>query len=180
MSSFTIVLLATACGAAPAGDAPTADQVRATIRSSIPYIQEKGQWWIEQKKCVSCHRVGTMVWSLGAARQRGFPVSDRLDEWFDWSIETSLAKNDKGKIVGAGNKDGLIQLLLTRHHVESTDGRRGSYARLAAMISNDQEEDGSWPVAGTKQKKRDRVEETATYWGTTWAVLALTESLPKR
>jgi squalene-hopene/tetraprenyl-beta-curcumene cyclase len=40
--------------------------------------------------------------------------------------------------------------------------------------------EGSWPVKGTKQNKRTQVEPTATYWGTCWAVIALSESLPAR
>ena len=43
-----------------------------------------------------------------------------------------------------------------------------------------QEENGSWAVKGTKKNKKAKVQETASYWGTTWAVLALSEGLPKR
>ena len=69
----------------PSGDGATLDeQTRATVRRSLPYIEEKGVWWMEEKKCVTCHRIGPMVWSLSAARERGLPVSDRLDEWLDW------------------------------------------------------------------------------------------------
>ena len=104
MYTISIILLATVFGGAPEVGASDVEQVRETIRRSIPFIEEKGRWWIEEKKCVTCHRVGTMVWSLGAARQRGFSVSDHFDEWFGWAVETSLAKDDKGKTVGAGNK----------------------------------------------------------------------------
>lgn len=41
-----------------------------------------------------------------------------------------------------------------------------------------QRDDGSWAVKGTKEKKKDNVEETAVYWGTTWAAIALLETLP--
>ena len=41
-----------------------------------------------------------------------------------------------------------------------------------------QRDNGTWPVCGTKEKKKDRVEETAAYWGTTWAVLGLLATLP--
>ena len=37
--------------------------------------------------------------------------------------------------------------------------------------------DGSWPVHGTKQNAKDRVEATSTYWGTCWAVIGLCETL---
>ena len=44
-----------------------------------------------------------------------------------------------------------------------------------------QRADGSWPVRGTKAKKRNSLEDTAVYWGTTWATLALVTSLgPER
>lgn len=40
-----------------------------------------------------------------------------------------------------------------------------------------QQEDGSWAVPGTKAAKRDRIEETSTYWGTCWAIIGLLESV---
>ena len=94
MSAISLFLLATTLAGPPEGDAPTVEQVRETIRRSIPYIEEKGAWWIREKNCVSCHRVGTMVWSLRAARQRGFSVSDRLDDWLDWAIDHSESPAD--------------------------------------------------------------------------------------
>jgi squalene cyclase len=42
-----------------------------------------------------------------------------------------------------------------------------------------QSDDGSWPVRGTKQNAKDRVETTSTYWGTCWAVIGLCETLEK-
>lgn len=174
MSSISIIVLAATLSGVPESTQPAADGIRATIQRSIPYIQEKGVWWIETKKCVSCHRVGTMLWSLNAARQKGLRASDRLDEWLEWSLETSLSTNDKGKIVGAGNKDGVAQLLLTRHLTASTGVRRDSYARLAAIISNDQEQDGSWKPGGQLPfQKRTKRETTAVT--TMWLALALAD-----
>ena len=39
--------------------------------------------------------------------------------------------------------------------------------------------DGSWAVKGTKKDKAKKVEPTATYWGTCWAVIGLAETLPR-
>jgi squalene-hopene/tetraprenyl-beta-curcumene cyclase len=50
-------------------------------------------------------------------------------------------------------------------------------ARARQFLVDSQQADGSWPVSGTKTKTQNRIAETATYWGTTWAVIALTESL---
>ena len=41
-----------------------------------------------------------------------------------------------------------------------------------------QDDDGSWPVHGVKANRMAEVQETPTYWGTTWAVMALATILP--
>jgi len=47
--------------------------------------------------------------------------------------------------------------------------------RAIRFLSETQKEDGSWPVPGTKAKAKGRVTETATYWGTCWAVIGMLE-----
>jgi squalene-hopene/tetraprenyl-beta-curcumene cyclase len=49
--------------------------------------------------------------------------------------------------------------------------------RGRAFLLKTQRPDGSWPVNGTKKEKAKRVEPTATYWGTCWAVIGLAETL---
>jgi hypothetical protein len=41
-----------------------------------------------------------------------------------------------------------------------------------------QRDDGSWDVRGTKERKKNGLEETSTYWGTTWATIGLLQTLP--
>ena len=53
-----------------------------------------------------------------------------------------------------------------------------SIRKAQRFLVKTQREDGAWAVKGTKANKKDRNQETAEYWGTTWAVLGLTESLP--
>lgn len=43
-----------------------------------------------------------------------------------------------------------------------------------------QSSDGSWPVCGTKQSAKYKVQPTATYWGNCWAVIGLCETLDYR
>ena len=50
--------------------------------------------------------------------------------------------------------------------------------RSQQFLLESQLENGTWKVNGTKANKKDRVQETATYWGTAWATLALVEGLP--
>lgn len=54
-----------------------------------------------------------------------------------------------------------------------------SITRATRFLVTTQDEDGSWPVNGTKTKGKDGPEETATYWGTCWAVVALARTLPE-
>lgn len=54
-----------------------------------------------------------------------------------------------------------------------------SITRAQSFLIDTQGDDGSWKVRGTKANTRDHVEETASYWGTTWAVLGLIASLPE-
>jgi squalene-hopene/tetraprenyl-beta-curcumene cyclase len=84
--------------------------VRKTIEKSIPFIEEKGLYWIEKKKCVSCHRVSFMTWSLSSAARRGFDVDvAKVNEWIDWSIEKGIPQPDGDKHVATKNAEGLTQ-----------------------------------------------------------------------
>ena len=51
--------------------------------------------------------------------------------------------------------------------------------KAVGWLVKSQDEDGSWPVPGTKKKAKGRVVETATYWGTCWATLGLLATLEK-
>jgi squalene-hopene/tetraprenyl-beta-curcumene cyclase len=70
---------------------------------------------------------------------------------------------------------GLALYALLRAGVPGHDvaTRRGQQ-----FLVRTQQDDGSWPVHGTKSNKSASIEETAVYWGTAWATLALVESLP--
>ncbi len=143
-------------------------EVRAAVRRSVPYIEEQGTSWIEDKKCVSCHRVNNMVWSLAVARHKGIQVSDQLDQWIQWSVEQSLAKNDQDTVIGLGNKEGVAQLLLgVSGEVDSQAARQ-----LAALLRDGQRADGSWPAGGQLPSQKRPKPETDTV-STMWLALAL-------
>jgi squalene-hopene/tetraprenyl-beta-curcumene cyclase len=170
---FIVLLIATALGSSLHAAAPQPSDLRAAVQNSIPFLQEKGAWWIEKKDCVSCHRVTNMVWTLSAAKDRGFKVSDELDEWISWSIESSLSKNDEDKIVGLSNKEGVAQLLIGVGDELDED----SYQRLAALLTKDQQEDGSWRAGGQlPAQKRPKPETNQT--STMWLSLAMQQKKP--
>src|SRR4029078_12550164 len=77
------------------------DDVRTVIERSLPFIQAEGQRWIDEKKCVTCHQVPFMVWSLNSASDRGFKVDrQKLVEWNAWATDWKHMANkeqlDKG------------------------------------------------------------------------------------
>jgi squalene-hopene/tetraprenyl-beta-curcumene cyclase len=45
------------------------------------------------------------------------------------------------------------------------------------FLAQSQAKDGSWPTHGTKDNKKNRIEPTATYWATCWAVIGLCATL---
>ncbi len=157
-----------------AGEKPTAAEIRETVAKSLPFIAEKGRSWIEDRKCVSCHRVSFTTWSLDSARKHGFNVHPKLDDWLDWSLNHQLGENDKGGTVGSTNLDGLSQLLLGRDVSESAKEKDhdSSYAKFVEMIAKGQEKDGTWKPAGQlPRQKRPLAETTAV--STMWNTLAL-------
>lgn len=47
--------------------------------------------------------------------------------------------------------------------------------RAVAFLKTTQTADGSWPVPSTRARDKNKVNKTATYWGTAWAVIGLLE-----
>jgi len=166
-----LLILTLALGAEPDARPQGVADVREAVRRSIPYIESKGEWWIAEKKCVSCHRAGNMVWALGAARRRGFDVGPRLDEWFAWSLDKSLSKNDKGKVDGSANLEGVAQLLFARDLFPSA-GRDDTYRQLQDLVAAGQQPDGGWAPGGQLPAQKRPAEETAAV-STAWVALAL-------
>src|ERR1051325_9810772 len=96
------------------------DDVRTVIERSLPFIEAEGQRWIDEKKCVTCHQVPFMVWSLNAAADRGI-VHDRqkLTDCGGWAVDwkhlatkEDLEKGEQHTL--ARHHDPVTQLLLGR------------------------------------------------------------------
>jgi squalene-hopene/tetraprenyl-beta-curcumene cyclase len=113
-----------------------------------------------------------MVWSLAEARRNGYEVSNKLDEWTRWSIDKSLSKNKQGKVAGIGNKEGVVQLLLSLDPSGNDASRDDIRRKLTALLSVGQLPDGSWKPGGQlPSQKRPKPETTVV--STMWLALSL-------
>ncbi len=170
--TFTFILLAPAFLTA----ATPQETLRSTIQKSIQFVEAKGVYWIESKKCVSCHRIGNMIWSLSAAKQKGLQVSDQLDEWIEWSNTDVQRKKENGKIIGHLNKTGVVQIIQT-NALAGTEQTSEFTKTILPLILPDQNEDGSWKPGGQlPSQKRDKAETTQVT--TMWIALALLQNTP--
>jgi squalene-hopene/tetraprenyl-beta-curcumene cyclase len=91
----TALLSLFSCLCAQAGEdakPPAAADIRKAVERSLPYIQKEGTAWIADRKCVSCHVVPFMLWSLNEAGARHIAVdAKKLNQWADWSLDYSLS-----------------------------------------------------------------------------------------
>src|SRR5262245_5885309 len=151
-------------------DAPREEQVRAAVERSLPFVVAEGERWIAEKKCVTCHQVPFMVWSLNAAAERGIELDrQKRDECNLWAVEwknmatkEDLEKGEEHTL--ARHSDPVAQLLLARGKGSTSETWPGLFAeRLAAG----QQEDGSWKAGGQlpSQKRPEReTQEVSTMW----------------
>jgi hypothetical protein len=175
---MSLALTIIGCGLLLGADPLAADeQVRAAIERSLPFIETEGQRWIEEKKCVTCHQVPFMVWSLNAAAERGI-VHDgqRLADCSSWAMDwKNLATKEdleKGEAhTLSRHHDPVTQLLLGRARREG-DSSESWPAMFAERLAAGQQDDGSWKAGGQlpAQKRPERETQEVT---TMWAMVAL-------
>jgi regulation of enolase protein 1 (concanavalin A-like superfamily) len=142
---------------------PLAVQAREAAERSIPYLENDGVAWIKDRKCVTCHYVGFMVWSFHDARQRGFDIDqEKLAEWTNWSLAG-------GK--GAG-VEGMGQLLVARNRTDTSEKTAKIIEGLRDAMLAKQNKDGSWDPGGQLPSQKRPVPETKQV-STMWTVVAL-------
>lgn len=155
---------------------PSAADVRTAIERALPYVDAGGVEWIEQRECISCHRVGYMVWSQTLAARRGFDVDrDKLREWTDWSLDSLLEPPDEGpgKIVADTNLEGISQMILSVEP-EYRAERNGTYQQLLEVLQSKQSDDGTWKPGGQLPAQKRPAPETRQVT-TMWHAIALGE-----
>lgn len=174
LSLLCVTVAADASPAQPERKTAGATEARQVIERSLPYLEKGGVSWIEERKCLTCHKVTFMVWGFQEAQRAGIAVEARkLDEWSAWSL--AHGKKD-GKGVDGG-LDTMVQLLLLAGYARGDQAERSEKAKatlqlLAAEIVKRQAADGTWKPGGQlPAQRRPAVETTAVT--AMWAVLAL-------
>lgn len=153
--------------------------VRKSVQKSIPFIEKGGQNWISRKKCVTCHQVPFMVWSLNTADRLGFKVDQpgmKSASKFaqDWSNFTKFPKNDDATedATMVRENDAISELLLSRPKNELDDQAPKWVETFRAHLVKSQQADGSWKPMGQLHKQKRPLRET-TEVSTTWALLGI-------
>src|SRR4030095_15797084 len=87
----------------PAATPPAAKDAAAqtpaeAVKRSLAVLQDKGGWWMREKKCASCHHVPMTIWSFQEAQARGYAVNEQLlSEMLTWTT----APDNRAKLLSA-------------------------------------------------------------------------------
>jgi squalene-hopene/tetraprenyl-beta-curcumene cyclase len=188
MSRLAVALAICLITVAAASAGEKSGSVSASIERALPFLEDEGTWWIEKKKCVSCHHTTFLVWAKDLALQSGFEVNEStLDEQRKWVWEFFLspippdpkkpnAKPDPDALRGDRNIEGISQLLVSTSAGSVPETVQES---LRKMIVSNQAKDGDWKSGG--QLPRQARPKAETQWiSNQWATLALRDNpMPK-
>ncbi|MFK8115058.1 MAG: prenyltransferase/squalene oxidase repeat-containing protein [Rubripirellula sp.] len=154
------------------------DPRRDCVAKAIPYLESEGQKWIDDRGCVSCHQIPSMLWSLSAAHENGYVVDpDKLQRWQSWAIQTpSFVKPEEKENVDtaktlAANIDTMNALLLASDSAADWEDSGWRRKFTSALVEN-QADDGSWKACGQLPAQKRPAKET-TQVTVLWSLLAL-------
>src|SRR5262249_40737175 len=146
MRTIAVLLAGLACAApARAGQAPD-PAVRAAVEKALQRVETGLTNYPKHRQCFSCHHQAVGVFSMTAARQRGFTVNEELlKKVIDFSLRSFRNKTaiTKGQGVG-GDSVSVAYALHTFAAVERPYD--DTTAALVQYLLAKQRKDGAWPV----------------------------------
>lgn len=124
----------------------TDDQVIAAVTRSLPFLEQGGVNWMDERGCMSCHHVPYLLWTHRAAQAKGIKIdSQKLAAWDDWCRKDSnahrnlyrLQSYDLGKVdearLPSSIKDKLKPLIEQPFQTEAE-----FVAKLAPLMTEDE------------------------------------------
>jgi squalene-hopene/tetraprenyl-beta-curcumene cyclase len=163
---FTLSILVTVLSQAKADSVPaTPAQARPAIERGLTFLEKEGADWIIDRKCVSCHHVGFMLWAQNEARERGFTVDvKKIEERTRWALES------KHYAPGGTGANPVAWLLLGK---PATAGEQDeAWSKAADHVLKQQKPNATWDPPGQfntqKRPAKERLEIV-----TSWVLLAL-------
>lgn len=165
---LTVALLLGAGGPLHGGEG------REVVKRTLPFLEKEGVDWMEDRGCVSCHQVPSMLRSLSGAARVGFDVdAAKLVKWWDWSVDWKNWQKATNRTTeaksAAGNVETMSHLLLGRHAADK-DGAWVKAFRDHLVKLRDT--NGVWKAGGQLPSGRRPARETQEVT-TMWALLAL-------
>src|SRR5262249_518709 len=147
MRTVAILLAALVCALSVRADDSPDPAVKAAVEKGLKKIETGVANYPKQRQCFSCHHQAMAVFSMTAARQRGFEVdAELLKKFIDFSLKPFRNKSQiaKGQGVG-GDSTGVVYALQTFAAAERPYD--DTTAALVEYLLVKQRRDGSWPIA---------------------------------
>ena len=83
----------------PAVTQPTDAAVREAVSRSLPFLEQGGVEWMNNRGCMSCHHVPFLLWTHRAAQARGLTVdAKKMAEWDEWCQKDSLSHRNSHRL----------------------------------------------------------------------------------
>ncbi len=157
----------------------TDEALRQAVQRSIPYIEKEGNAWIAEKKCITCHQVPFMVWSLNSANLHGFEVDktglEHANKWSTTWINLAkgqLRKSASKRTTLLAENDSIAQLLLGRPRRTKNSEDQEWVETYRSHLIESQRSGGSWEPMGQLPKQKRTFRETQEV-STMWALLGI-------
>ena len=151
--------------------------IRQAIQRSLQFIEKEGTKWIERRKCVSCHQIPAMLWSMNEAQRHGlYSKKTELTKWNEWSLQwenwDQPTKSEKEPVVARKNIETMTNLILAGSLSPEKPEEKKLLKLYVQRIIKSQNANGSWkPNGQLPLQKRSKAESQQVT--TLWAVLAL-------
>lgn len=185
---LSIVLLAiltvrVALAEGPLSAGTTPEKVHQAVAQAIVYLQAESASWLKTRKCAACHHVPLPIWALSEAEQRGYTIDK---QYLADTVESLLGSEEKllssrifpnptdppdTRPQGRGLNMGLPFLVVAAHTLPALSGeQKASLRRIANVIVEKQQADGSWEFFATL--RRPPINESQTT-DAAWIIMAL-------